>query len=93
MDRLGIYLNNVTNEVVSAVTGDTIPVTRKFGHPWFHVSGTEAQIAYLSEAELRRLHARFGHPSVDRLRKLLTRAGHNVDYNILEIINKFYYYY
>ncbi|KAM4067357.1 DUF1421 multi-domain protein [Hirsutella rhossiliensis] len=63
MDRLGAYLNNVTNELIC---GDKrIPIVRKWGHPWFFLRKDEAAIAFLSEAELRRLHTRFGHPNRD----------------------------
>ena len=33
----------------------------------------------LTEIELRQLHRRFGHPSVQRLANVLQRAGHDVD--------------
>lgn len=89
MDQLGIYLNNVTNVIVSTKTGIEIPVVRKWGHPWFFLTKEESSIMFLTEGELRRLHARFGHPSVDRLHKLLTRAGHDVEHEALVVINKF----
>ncbi|KJZ72869.1 hypothetical protein HIM_07813 [Hirsutella minnesotensis 3608] len=87
MDRLGAYLNNVTNELIC---GDKrIPIVRKWGHPWFFLRKDEAAIAFLSEAELRRLHTRFGHPSVHKLHKLLTSAGHDVEFEAIAMIRKF----
>ena len=44
--------------------------------------------SYLTDGELRRLHRRFGHPSVARLYKLLKTAGHPVEIQVLELIAK-----
>ncbi|KAM4063754.1 cwf18 domain containing protein [Hirsutella rhossiliensis] len=90
MDRLGVYLNNVTNELVG--NGVSVPVIRRWGHAWFFLRKQEASVAYLTEAELRRLHTRFGHPSVYRLHKLLNSAGHDVEIEALEMIKKFCHY-
>ncbi|KJZ80489.1 hypothetical protein HIM_00339 [Hirsutella minnesotensis 3608] len=90
MDRLGVYLNNVTNELVG--NGVSVPVIRRWGHAWFFLRKQEASVAFLTEAELRRLHTRFGHPSVYRLHKLLNSAGHNVEIEALEMIKKFCHY-
>jgi len=43
----------------------------------------------LTESELRQLHRRFGHPSVQRLAKVLERAGHQVNSTILEKLTEF----
>ncbi|KAI1430907.1 hypothetical protein GGR50DRAFT_700807 [Xylaria sp. CBS 124048] len=84
MDRLGVYLNNVSNQLVSR-SGITVPVTRKWGHPWFSLSST----AHFTEAELRCLHTRLGHPSVPKLHDLLSKAGHeDVDPAMLKTITK-----
>ncbi|KAF2022610.1 hypothetical protein EK21DRAFT_119577 [Setomelanomma holmii] len=75
MDRLKVYFNNTTDELVQ---GDVhIPVIRKWGHLWFHLNKKERATVFLTETELRRLHRRFGHPAVMRLAKLLKDAGHN----------------
>ncbi|KAF1936978.1 hypothetical protein EJ02DRAFT_357822, partial [Clathrospora elynae] len=75
MDRLKVYFNNTTDELIQ---GDVrIPVIRKWGHPWFHLNKREQATVFLTETELRRLHRRFGHPAVMRLAKLLKDAGHN----------------
>ncbi|XP_044724430.1 transposable element tc1 transposase [Hirsutella rhossiliensis] len=50
MDRLHVYFNNTTDELIQGET--RIPIIRKWGHPWFHLN---------------------------RLFKLLTRAGHEVE--------------
>ena len=84
MDRLGIYLNNVTNQLVGK-NGVTASITRKWGHPWFKFD----DVTYFTETELRRIHTRFGHPSVSKLYDLLDKAGHDVDVDVLKEINKF----
>ncbi|KAM4061611.1 reverse transcriptase (RNA-dependent DNA polymerase) [Hirsutella rhossiliensis] len=88
MDRLGIYFNNLTDTIVGRTT---LPVIRKWGHPWFLLPKTnEAAIAFLTESEIRTLHRRFGHPAVPRLHNLLRQAGHNdVTIDILENISRF----
>ncbi|XP_044714553.1 uncharacterized protein HRG_11907 [Hirsutella rhossiliensis] len=51
MDRLGIYFNNLTDTIVGRTT---LPVIRKWGHPWFLLPKTnEAAIAFLTESEIR----------------------------------------
>jgi hypothetical protein len=39
--------------------------------------------------DFRRLHRRFGHPAVSRLHQLLTKANHDVDYDVLASISRF----
>jgi transposase InsO family protein len=75
MDRLGVYFDNTTNELVQS--DKRYPVVRKWGHPWFHLRRMEQAASFLTEAELRGLHRRFGHPAVNRLHRLLEQAGHN----------------
>jgi hypothetical protein len=86
-DRLGAYFNNVLNVIVRK-DGTTVPVVRKWGHPFFNVSMQEA-VSFFTEIELRRLHRRFGHPRTERLHTMLRAAGHEVDSSILEQIQKF----
>jgi hypothetical protein len=87
-DRLGAYFNNVQNVIVRR-NGTTIPVVRKWGHPFFNISRTEAG-SFFTEAQLRRLHRRFGHPRTEKLYRLLKSAGHtDVEEAILEKIQKF----
>ena len=77
MDRLNVYFNNTTDQLVQGKA--TFPVIRKWGHPWFHLSRAEHARVFLTETELRRLHRRFGHPAVERLIRLLKQAGHDDD--------------
>ncbi|KAF1935267.1 hypothetical protein EJ02DRAFT_507147 [Clathrospora elynae] len=67
MDRLNVYFNNTTDQLVQGKA--TFPVIRKWGHPWFHLSRAEHARVFLTETELQRLHRRFGHPA----------AGHDDD--------------
>lgn len=87
-DRLKAYFNNVEDIIVRA-DGKTVPVIRKWGHPFFNTSRAEVGV-YLTEPQLRRLHRRFGHPRTERLYRLLKNAGHNdVQEEILRKISKF----
>ena len=102
MDRLGVYFDNTRNELVTCGhdgkggpgTGDrargngTIPVVRKWGHPWFFLSKLESTTAFLTEKEIRTLHRRFGHPAVARLQTLLKLSGNEAPMDVLEGISK-----
>ena len=44
---------------------------------------------YLTDTELRRLHCRFGHPTVEQLQRLLDKSGHDIDKSILEHLTKY----
>jgi hypothetical protein len=88
MDLLKVYLNNVTNEIVSMDGKRRAPVIRKWDHPWFFTSKLENAL-YLTDVELKRLHRRFGHPATDCFCKLLERAGHEKHRSELEEIEKF----
>jgi len=94
MDRLGIYLHNLSNKLIREEDGKQVNVIRKWGHAFFFPQ-KDLQMAtgiFLTEAELRRVHTRFGHPSVPKLYKLLTKAGHEVEQDALAMINKFCHY-
>jgi hypothetical protein len=43
---------------------------------------------FLTNSQIQQLHRRFGHPSVQRLHDVLDAAGHDVQRQILEFINK-----
>jgi hypothetical protein len=90
LDQLGAYFNNLTNELVPR-NGRAYPIQRKFGHPWLVWGRTSFRACFLSELQLRRLHRRFGHPTVERLHRLLERSGHdgNNHCQILKKISKF----
>ncbi|KAM4061617.1 reverse transcriptase (RNA-dependent DNA polymerase) [Hirsutella rhossiliensis] len=82
MDRLGIYFNNIkdTIECTNHCTNRqmSIPVTRKWGHPWFFLSKAEDSITFLTEAEI----------PVPRLYHLLKQAGHSdVSIGTLETVS------
>ena len=87
MDKMGVYYNNLSDEVIHP--SGCHPIVRNFGHP-FIIWGTPA-IHYLTEVELRQLHRRFGHPAVDRLTRILERAGHDdpKHYALLRKITRF----
>lgn len=90
MDKYGVYLNNILNILV--YRGKGYPIIRKWGHPWFLLDDLEKTIAWnhLTETELRQLYRRFGHPVVERLYKVLTRAGYDdLEHEVIEKINKF----
>ena len=66
--------DNLNNELVQG--NHIVPVVRKFGHPFMLLHRLEEIMAFnqLTEPQLRQLHRRFGHPSVRRLAKILSRA-------------------
>ena len=89
MDRLGVKLDNLTNELIQGEK--RIPIIRKWGHPWLLLHTPEQTAAcHLTELELRQLHRRFGHPSVRKLTNLLERAQPNehIDKEALERISR-----
>ena len=88
MDDVGVYLHNTKNKLVHETSQGDIhhPVIRKWSHPWFHL-GKAANAAFLTETELRGLHRRFGHPTVDRLSRSLEKAGHeDVEHEVLRTV-------
>ncbi len=94
IDIFGIYWNNIFNQLICQ-NGKNIPIFCKWRHPWFfvNINNKIALGIFLTKAELRQVHPRFGHPSVNKLYKLLTRADHDIEYKAIKIINKFYHYY
>jgi hypothetical protein len=75
-----------------------VPVVRRFGHAFllcnsslqaYLLESLNRNPCYLTELELQRLHRRFGHPSVERLLKLLGRAGHDTDKKTLKHLTKY----
>ena len=89
MDALGVQFDNLKNVLIQG--NRTIPIVRKWGHPWMLLNKPEETLAWshLTESELRQLHRRFGHPSVQRLVNVLQRAGHDVDTALLKAITKY----
>lgn len=72
MDRMGIYVDNLSSEVIHKATSDSAKLTRKWGHAFIiwdqHVAW------HFTEQELRNMHWSFGHPSVGKLSKVLQRV-------------------
>lgn len=87
MDTMGVVFDNLANVITR--NNVKVPIVRKWGHPWLQLD-RETVLAgnYLTDGELRRLHRRFGHPSVARLHKVLNVAGHPVEHAALEFLNK-----
>ena len=71
LDKYGLYVNNVTNRLVSDGRGIAAPLQRKGGHIYL-VWGADV---HYSVAELDRIHRHFGHPHPDRLFAVLQQAG------------------
>jgi ketopantoate reductase len=45
---------------------------------------------YLTETKLKHLYRRFSHPLVERLYRILDRAGYNVDKKTFDYLTKYY---
>ncbi|POS82721.1 hypothetical protein EPUL_004120, partial [Erysiphe pulchra] len=87
----------------NSITGEenTNPVIRKYGHPFLLLEGPEESLVHsyeklngiiechLTDTELRQLHRRFGHPSADRLAKILSRSGHDFNRQAIKHLTKF----
>lgn len=89
LDNNKAYFDNLS-DMIRLLKNDTyisIPVVRKFGHAFLQWGPMTATTSFLTESELRVLHRRFGHPSVQRLVNMLNRAGH-ADGNHTQILNK-----
>ena len=96
MDRLQVYYNNVTNTLIGPAF--TLLVIRRFGHPflvWREALRTYIQESfdynpcYLTNTEIHRLHRRFGHPSAEKLYRVLERSGHDVDRQAIDHLTKY----
>ena len=76
--------------------GET-PVVKRFKHPFItilKIAYSFGILNYFTTTELKRLHRRFGYPSVDRLYKLLKKVSEvDVDIKALKHIKEFYYSY
>ena len=73
-------------------------MTRQYGHPFvlwdknfqcFIASSLQVNECFFTATELKRLHRRFGHPSVERLHTLLEKAGHAVEKKAIEEPTKY----
>ncbi|KID81354.1 Ribonuclease H-like protein [Metarhizium guizhouense ARSEF 977] len=82
MDKMHVRLDNLTNRLIQADL--IVPVTRRWGHPWWLLEPAASAAFHLTETQLRQLHRRFGHPSVERLSRILTKVGQEFDSNLLK---------
>ena len=100
MDRLGAFFNNTINQVVQIGpgTGRSHPVIWRYGHAFLLWRTSAYSViteslsqnpCFLTEIELRRLHRRFGHPSVRRLHQILERSGHEVEIQALQHLTRY----
>ena len=97
MDKLRVYYNNVTDALISPAL--TLPITRRFGHPflvWGEALRTYVQESfdynpcYLTSTEIHRLYRRFGHPSAEKLYRVLKRSRHDdVDKKAIDHLTKY----
>lgn len=72
MDRLGVYFNNLTNQLVHPGSRQCAVVSRVDGHSF--LQRNEHLFTHFTYVELRRLHRSFGHPQIDKLVNLLKCA-------------------
>lgn len=72
MDKLGVYFDNIDNLLVHKQSNMSQTVERHFGHAVINWN-PHLQCAF-TEAQLRRLHRRFGHPSANKLVNLLEKS-------------------
>lgn len=97
LDRLHVYFDNTRNLLIGPKSDMSTPVIQRFGHPFLVWDQTYSYYlletlndnpCFLTETELRRLHRRFGHPSTEKLYRVLERAGHDIEREALKHINK-----
>jgi len=72
INKLDIYFNNLIDELIAQ--NRHYFIVRKFEYP-FYIWGKYA-INFFTESELRRFYKRFEYLSVDRLARILGRAGY-----------------
>ncbi|EEA24070.1 conserved hypothetical protein [Talaromyces marneffei ATCC 18224] len=98
LDHLKIYYDNTKDLLIRHEPYMTAPIVRRFGHPFliwdyslmsYITQSFDEDQCFLTATELRRLHRRFGHPSVGRLHKTLLRAGYDTNPEMIEKINRF----
>ena len=91
-----MYYNNVQDVLVTRTR--EVPIVRRFGHAFllcnsslqtYLLESFESNPCYLIEVELQRLHHRFGHPSIERLQRVLDQVGHDIDKKTLKHLTKY----
>ncbi len=101
-DRLGIYFNNLINQIIQyehTSIKRRHPVIRRYEHAFLLwklliqsliLEFIEKNSCLLIEIELRRLHRRFGHFSARRLHEILHRSEHNkIEWHAIKHLIKF----
>ena len=77
--------------------GNETPVIKRFKYPFITIPEIAYSfdiLNYFITTELKRLHRRFGHPSVDKLYRLFKKVSEvDVDIKALKYIKEFYYSY
>ena len=98
LNKSETFFNNVTNKVIQQKFPKSHLVFRRYGHAFLlwniltYVFIDESIIqhpCFLTETEIRRLHRRFGHFSVQRFYQILDRADHEVDQRIIQHFIKY----
>lgn len=86
MDSIGIYFNNLSNLIIHPASGESTAVERRWGHAF--LSWSPMTHCHFTEHELRTMHRRFGHPSVQKLANVIAQAtGDNVNPDIMNKLN------
>ena len=79
-----------------SLKGETL-VIKRFEYPFItipEIAYSFGALNYFTITELKRLHRRFEYPLIDKLYKLLRKAGEvDVDIKALKHIKEFYYNY
>jgi hypothetical protein len=98
MDHLKVYYNNLINILITLIK--TVPIVCRFGHPFllwenslqaFLKTSLDQNSCPFTKVKLRRLHRRFGHPTAERLHRILECSGHDeVSKQIIEYLTKYY---
>jgi len=89
-DKINAHYDNLQNILIQGKKKHLI--IQKKGYPWLLLNQHNqllntftgiVNICHLTETEIRRLHYRFSHPSIQRLHHLLNQARHNFNLNII----------
>ncbi|KAI1001275.1 hypothetical protein K3495_g6924 [Podosphaera aphanis] len=92
MDNLGMIFDNVSNLLIHKKTNTQYRITQKFGYAFLtwqpdFSSLNKDVTTFLTQRDLKRLHCRFGHPSVDWLHRILKNADHE-DSETKKLLNR-----
>ncbi len=96
MDCLHMYINNLTNHLITP--NGPVPIVQCFGHLFllwdtslesFITKSFNQNPCFLTNVKLQCLHQWFGHPSVSRLHRVLERASYNVNEKALSYLTKY----